>query len=258
MVLLASLHALNRVVRPEDRPHLERFTRGLVGPAVAELGWAPRAGETDLLRQLRGDLLRALGTLGNDGAGQTRAAELYAAALADARAVDPNVLPALIAILAFSGDATRYAEFLERFRTAATPQEEQRYLYALTGFRARPLIEQTLAKTINGEIRTQDAPFVARALLMSVDVRELAWQFVKTHWDTMDRLYPKHGLRRMCDGVTALATPELERDVHAFFGDRRIDLGGRTLEQYLEQLRIAVALREREGKALSAYLAAAR
>ena len=257
-VLLASLHALNRVVRPQDRPHLERFTRALVGPAVAELGWAPRPGETDLLRQLRGDLLRALGTRGNDSATQARAAELYRTALADPRAVDPNVLPALIAILAWTGDAARYAEFVERFRTAATPQEEQRYLYALTGFRARPLIEQTLAKTINGEIRTQDAPFVARSLLVSVDAREIAWEFIKAQWDTMDRRYPKHGLRRMCDGVTALATPELERDVHAFFGGRKIDLGGRTLEQYLEQLRIAVTLREREGEALGAYLAAAR
>jgi puromycin-sensitive aminopeptidase len=73
----------------------------------------------------------------------------------------------------------------------------------------------------------------------------------------MDRLYPKHGLRRMCDGVTGLVTPELERDVHTFFAARRIDLGGRVLEQYLEQLRIAVALREREAQALATYLAAA-
>jgi puromycin-sensitive aminopeptidase len=252
--VLSSLHALNRVARAEDRPQLERFTRGLVGPAVAELGWAPRPGETDLVRQLRGDLVRALGTLGND---EARAAELYAASLVDPRAVDPNVLPALIAILAWTGDAARYADFVERFRAAATPQEEQRYLYALTAFRPRPLIEQTLAKTINGEIRTQDAPFVARSLLMTVSAREPAWEFIKAQWDTMDRLYPKHGLRRMCEGVTALATAELERDVHAFFADRKIDLGGRTLEQYLEQLRIAVALREREGKALGAYVAAA-
>jgi puromycin-sensitive aminopeptidase len=257
-VMLSSLHALNRVARLEDRPYLERFTRGLVGPAVAELGWAPHPGETDLVRQLRGDLIRAMGTLGNDAAAQARAAELYAASLVDARAVDPNVLPALIAILAWTGDATRYAEFVERFRSAATPQEEQRYLYALTAFRPRPLIEQTLAKTINGEIRTQDAPFVVRSMLMTVSAREAAWEFVKTQWDTMDRLYPKHGLRRMCEGATALATPELERDVHAFFAARKIDLGGRTLEQYLEQLRIAVALREREGKALTAYLAATR
>ncbi|MGH6689847.1 MAG: ERAP1-like C-terminal domain-containing protein, partial [Gammaproteobacteria bacterium] len=246
-ILLGSLHALNRLVGADDRPHLERFVRALVGPAVEELGWEPRPGETELTRQLRGDLLRALGTLGNAAAVQARAAELYAAALADPRAVDANVLPALIAILAYSGDEARYREFVERFRTAKTPQEEQRYLYALTGFRRRPLIEQTLEKTINGEIRTQDAPFVARALLTNIDGRELAWSFVKTHWDTMDRLYPKQGLRRMCDGVTALATPELERDVHAFFGARQIDLGGRTLEQYLEQLRIAVAMRDREG-----------
>jgi puromycin-sensitive aminopeptidase len=257
-ILLGSLHALNRIIRAEDRPHLERFVRGLVGPAVAELGWEPRPGETELTRQLRGDLLRALGTLGNEGAVQSRAAELYAAALAHPPAVDANVLPALIAILAHSGDAARYAEFVERFRTAKTPQEEQRYLYALTSFRARPLIEQTLAKTINGEIRTQDAPFVARSLLMSVDVREIAWTFVKAQWDTMDRLYPKHGLRRMCEGVTGLVTPELERDVHAFFLGRAIDLGGRTLEQYLEQLRIAVAMRDREGAALATYLAGAQ
>src|SRR5712691_1233824 len=254
--LLASMHTLNRVIRAEDRSHLERFVRGLVGPAVADLGWAPAPGENDLTRQLRGDLLRALGTLGNDGAVQARAAELYAEAVADARAVDANVLPALIAILAHVGDATRYKEFVDRFRSAATPQEEQRYLYALTGFRARPLIEDTLAKTVNGEIRTQDAPFVARSMLINVEARELAWTFIKSQWDTMDRLYPKHGLRRMCEGVTGLVTPELERDVHAFFAGRQIDLGGRVLEQYLEQLRIAVALREREGPTLATRLAA--
>jgi puromycin-sensitive aminopeptidase len=256
-ILIASMHVLNRAARAEDRPHLERFVRGLVSGAVADLGWAPAPGEDDLIRQLRGDLLRALGTLGNDAAVQARAAQLYAQALADPRAVDANVLPALIAILACVGDAARYAEFVERFRSATTPQEEQRYLYALAGFRQRPLIEQTLAKTINGEIRTQDAPFVARSMLMSVDAREVTWNFIKTQWDTMDRLYPKHGLRRMCEGVTGLVTPELERDVHAFFGDRKIDLGGRTLEQYLEQLRIAVALREREGSTLATRLGAA-
>jgi len=43
--------------------------------------------------------------------------------------------------------------------------------------------------------------------------------------------------------------------VHAFFQARRPEFGGKTLEQYLEQLRIAVRLRERESAALSKYLA---
>jgi len=71
----------------------------------------------------------------------------------------------------------------------------------------------------------------------------------------MDRQYPKHSLRRMAEGVTGLATPELERDVRAFFTERKIDLGGKALEQCLEQLRVAITLRTREGAALSKYLA---
>jgi len=42
-----------------------------------------------------------------------------------------------------------------------------------------------------------------------------------------------------------LATPNLEKDVHEFFRATGIDLGGKKLAQYLEQLRIAVALHER-------------
>ena len=168
--------------------------------------------------------------------------------------MDPNVLPALIAILAHTGDATRYDEFWERFRSAATPQDERRYLYSLAAFQPVELLQRTLARTINGEIRTQDAPFIVRLLLMSIHGRVLAWNFVKMNWETMDRLYPKNGLRRMCEGVIGLATPELVRDVHEFFTSRKIDLGGKTLDQFLEQLHIAVTFREMASSALSKYL----
>ena len=254
-VIVGSFHALNRVIAPAERPGLEGLVRDRVSPALAALGWTPRPGEDELTRQLRGDLLRALGTLGNDAATQARAAELYAAHETKQAEVDANVLPALIAICATAGDEARYREFLERFRRAATPQEEQRYLYALTAFHQPDLVDETLARTVNGEIRTQDAPFVNRSMLMTVHARERAWTFVKSHWDAMDGMYPKHALRRMTEGVIGLATPVLERDVQEFFTRRKIDLGGKQLAQYLEQLRIAVALAEREGAALSRALA---
>ena len=251
-VLLASFAMLNRIVAPADRPRLAALVRDRVASAFADLGWTPKSGEDELTRQLRGDLVRALGVLGDDRAIQARAAELYARSAAD---LDPNVLPALIGVLAHAGEAARYDEFLKKFQSASTPQEEQRYLYALAAFRQRDLLTQTLARTINGEFRTQDAPFVARSLLTSVHGRELAWEFVKSNWDTMERRYPKAGLRRLAEGVVGLATPELERDVHAFFHVRKPEFGGKTLEQYLEQLRIAVRLSERESAALATYLA---
>ncbi len=254
-VLLGALAYVNRALDDEARPALEAFVRDRVRPAAARLGWEPRPNEDELTRQLRGDLLRALGVLGNDRETQDRARELYARYRQDSRALDPNVLPAVIAILARAGGESEYAEFVARFHAAKSPQEEQRYLYALTGFRQPELLAQTLEKAVSGDIRTQDAPYVVRAMLASVWGRGLAWEFVKGHWETMRRLYPASAFRRLFDGVSCLVRPEWEAEVRAFFPAHGIELGGKLLEQYLEQLRVAVRFREREAGAIAAYLA---
>jgi puromycin-sensitive aminopeptidase len=253
--LVGSLAYVNRLVAEEARPHLEALVRQRVEGAVERVGWEPQPGEDELERQLRGDLLRALGTLGNDPAAQERARALYARYREDESAVDANVLPALIAIVAAAGGEAEYEEFLQRFKAARTPQEEQRYLYALAAFRPPALVRRTLEKTTSGEVRSQDAPFLMRTLLMGVHSRPLAWDYLKANWPVMARQYPASAYRRMYEGVTALVSPEWEADAKVFFETNRIELGGKTLEQYLEQLRIAVRLREREAAALGAYLA---
>ncbi len=254
-VMLGSFSTINHLLTEEDRPLLAAVVRDRLAPTFLHLGWTPRAEERELVRELRGDIIRALGTLGRDQGVQTQAREAYTALQEQTRQIDPNVIPALVSILAFTGDEARYEEFAGRFRKATTPQEERRYLFSLAAFRTPELLERTLAKTLTDEIRTQDAPFLVSSLLHNVYIREKAWEFVKTNWERMDKLFPKSGLRRMCGGITGLSTPELERDVRDFFTSRKIDLGGKTLEQYLEQLHIAVRFRERDRDTIRALLA---
>jgi puromycin-sensitive aminopeptidase len=256
--IIGGLAYVNRAIDDGARGDLEALVRDRVGPAARRLGWTPRAGEDELTRQLRGDLLRALGVLGDDHQTQAEARELYARYRADEHAIDPNVLPAVIAILARAGGDAEYAEFLERFRHARSPQEEQRYLYALAAFRQPELLTRTLQHTVDGEVRAQDAPYVVRSMLTSVWGRGLAWEFVKGHWETMRRLYPPSAFRRLFDGVSALVRPEWEAEVRAFFPAHGIELGGKILDQYLEQLRIGVRFREREATRIAAYLARQR
>jgi puromycin-sensitive aminopeptidase len=255
MALLASFGYLSRILPPGLRSGFESLVRHRLRVVVARLGWTPRPDENDLTRQLRGDILRAMGTLGNDADVQVEARAFYARHDAAASSADPGVLAAAIAILAHAGGEGEYEAFRARFKDAKTPQDEQRYLHALAAFRAPELVERTLISTVSGEVRTQDAPLLVRDLLLGVHSRERTWAFVKEHWDEMERLYPSlSGLARMCEGITALATPLLEADVRQFFALRTVMLGGKILEQYLEQLRIAVAFREREVEALATYL----
>lgn len=256
MPLLASFGYLSRILPPDLRSGFESLVRDRLGVIAERLGWTPRPDEDDLTRQLRGDILRAMGTLGNDADVQAEARAFYTRHDAATSSADPGVLAAAIAILAHAGGGGEYEAFRARFKDAKTPQDEQRYLHALAGFRAPELIRRTLISTVSGEVRTQDAPFVVRDLLVGVHSREQAWAFVKEHWDEMERLYPSlSGLARMCEGITALATPVLEADVRQFFALRTVVLGGKILEQYLEQLRIAVAFREREADGLAMTLA---
>jgi puromycin-sensitive aminopeptidase len=199
-------------------------------------------------------LIEVLGTLGEDGAVQTRAKALYHALSQNGAGVDPNLFPALVSIVAHTGDASQYDQFVQRFKQATTPQEERRYLFSLAAFRPEPLIARTLESALRGDIRTQDAPAVLGALLGNVAAREMTWAFIKRHWDTMERQFPPVGLRRMCGAVANLATPELEQDVRTFFGERKLDFGGKLAQQYLERLRIVVEWRARESGAIRRYL----
>ena len=243
--VIISCHHLHRILdEVQDRSFQERI-RAIFNPALQRLTWSPREGETDLERQLRGELINALGTVAEDKACQQRARELYAQYEKDPTSVERNLTPALVSIVAHTGTSADYEKFYSRFKNAQTPQEETRYLFALGGFRQPDLIDRTLQMTINGEVRTQNAPYLMRGILLNKDAREKAWSFMKAHWEEMLRRYPDNSIPRMCEGIVGLATPELEADVRDFFARHPVKQGAKQMEQHLERLRIAVSCKER-------------
>ena len=165
-----------------------------------------RPGEDELSSQLRGDLIRALGTVADDPVTQDRARALFAAYEKNPDSVDRNLIPALVAILAHIGGTAEYEKFFARFKNAQTPQEETRYLFALANFTDAELIDRTLDLTINGKVRTQNSPYLMREALLNKHGRERAWSFMKAHWDEMNRQYPDNAIPRMCEGVVGLVS----------------------------------------------------
>ena len=243
--VIISCHHLHRILdEAQDRSFQGRI-RAIFNPALKRLAWSPREGETELERQLRGDLIGALGTVGEDQACQKRARELYPQYEKDPASVERNLIPALVSIVAHTGNGTDYEKFYARVKNAQTPQEETRYLFALGAFRQPDLIDRTLKMTISGEVRTQNAPYLMRGILLNKDARERAWAFMKAHWEEMLRRYPDNSIPRMCEGIIGLVTRELEADVREFFAHHPVKQGAKQMEQHLERLRIAVACKER-------------
>ncbi len=250
--LIGAFNYLDMIVADSDRPALAAEVRRIIGPAFGRLGWEPKAGEDELTRQLRGVLIAVLGTFGEDAEVRAKAQQLYRLWDDDPSKADRDIAPALVSVLAYSGDAARYDEFKKKFKSARTPQEEQRYLFALANFRDKVLLRKTAEMSLDGEVRTQNAPYLMNSLLMNTSGRYEAWDFIRSHWDEMTRKYPDNALPRMCEGVVSLL--DREDEVKKFFQEHRVRLGGKIIDQHLERLAIAVNFRRREGKNLAATL----
>jgi puromycin-sensitive aminopeptidase len=252
--LLGAFNYLDIIVTDAQRPVLARAVREIVGPAAARLGWTPKPGEDELQGQLRATLIGALGTLGDDPDVQSRARELYGTWQRDPSQADRDLFPALINIAAYTGDAARYQEFKKNFKSARTPQEEQRYLFSLASFRVPEALRQTMEMTLNGEVRTQNSPFLMHALLYNPICRYEAWEFVKRNWETMVSKFPDSSMPRMCEAIVGLLDHQAE--VNAFFEQHKPRLGSKLIDQHLERLSVAVEFRNREGANLEAALKA--
>jgi hypothetical protein len=244
-VALGALDLVHRVADDAGRDAVARYLRAVVGPAFSRLGWSAAPGEPDKVGTLRATLAGALGTTGADPEVRARAAEMHEKVLSDRTAVDPDMVGAIVSILAYWGGAAEYEVFLERFHNPATPQEEVRYLYALGAFRDEALIRRTLTMSLD-EVRSQNAPFLISILLSNRAGGPLAWRFLVESWDRVVERVPQNSIVRALEGLTALCTPEQAAQIHAFFDEHPIRSGQRTLEQILERLDVNVAFAERE------------
>jgi puromycin-sensitive aminopeptidase len=261
--IVGALGSVDRLVDGDARTALQRRVAALLRPALDRLGIDPSSDESDRDRELRGVLIGALGTLGDDHAIQEGARNLLALVTGDGRdgdrdggaaPVDPSVLAASINVVASVGDDADFESFHRRFTDAATPQEELRYLYALAEFPRADLIDRLLAMCLTDEIRTQNAPYLLARAMGNREQGERAWVFVRDHWDTLGDRFPSNSIVRMLSGIRTLSQPAVAQDVYAFFEDHEVPQGDKQLAQHLERLEVNVALRGREGDALSRHL----
>jgi puromycin-sensitive aminopeptidase len=251
--IVGSLSAIDRLVDGNAREILRERVRTLLHPALDRLGADPVDGEADRVRELRGVLFEALGSLGNDHNIGDRARAIYGAAQ-DGDVVDPSLLAASIQVMAATGGSAEFDDFHARFREADTPQEELRYLSALADFDDEDLMRRVLAMSVTDEVRTQNAPYLLRRALTNRNHGKLAWFFVQDEWETINGRFPSNSIVRMLEGIRSLSSADMAPTVFAFFETHEVPQGDKILAQHLERLEVNMALRARESDELTHHL----
>ncbi len=248
------LGMLDRVLEGTARARFQVRVADLSTAALEVIGTQPAETEDSLTRETRAVLLGLAANIGADSEAIEWAKRVHKMAMVDPVSVDPNLASAALRVAAAHGTADDYQSVLATFSSAATPQEEVRYLYALADFPTEKQINETLAMTLTDQVRTQNAPFLIGRCLTNREHGAVAWEFLTHNWDEIVERYPSNSIVRMLEGVKALSRPDDAAAVGAFFETHEVAQGKLSLAQHLETLRINVALREREATALAAEL----
>ncbi|HEX4978906.1 MAG TPA: M1 family metallopeptidase [Acidimicrobiales bacterium] len=253
--ILGPLRAVSSMVDDGGSAAVASFVRSLVRPAFDRVGWRARGDEGEKVPTLRAQLLAALGTFGADEEVRAEARRLHERHLAERGAVDADLVPALVAIVAETGGEADFTAMLDRYRNAATPQEVVRYLYSLARFPHEALVRRALELAASDEVRTQNAPYLVNEALGNPHANAVAWEWLTEHWDELLARFPDNSHARMIENVSTLHTPGLAGAVRSFLEAHPLKAGGRTVEQTLERLDVNVAFREREGARLARLFA---
>jgi puromycin-sensitive aminopeptidase len=261
-VLAALRPGLEAVARSAGRslgPEAERAVRARVAatfePALTALGLAPAESESDDRRRLRAILFALVGDVGESEAARARALELVGAYLADRTSVEPELAAAATPIAAACGDAALFERYDAARKAAPTPLEARRLLMALGMFRAKELVQRTLALNLTREVSAQDVGLLLAGMLGNASAAAPTWEFFKRRFPALRKKLPPALVARPVEATASLATREARRDIAAFFKQHPVPTAVRAVKKALEQIDLTLAFDARVKPQLARWLA---
>eukprot|EP00268_Persea_americana_P036936 TRINITY_DN364_c0_g1_i3.p1 TRINITY_DN364_c0_g1~~TRINITY_DN364_c0_g1_i3.p1 ORF type:complete len:895 (+),score=152.53 TRINITY_DN364_c0_g1_i3:409-3093(+) len=227
---------------PESSDDIKKFFINLLQFSAEKLGWDPKSGESHLDAMLRGEILIALSLFGHD-ATQTEAVRRFQAFIDDRNAslLPPDIRKAAYVAVMQSVSASNragYESLLRVYKETDLSQEKVRILGSLASCPDPNIVLEVLNFLLTLEVRSQD---VVHGLAgISREGREVAWKWLKDHWDHIIKTWGSGFLltRFVSYIVSPFCSDEKENEVEEFFATHARPSITRTLKQSLEQVRI--------------------
>ena len=245
--LSSNLGGLDNLLSDEDYyGNFQAFSRSIFQQVAAQIGWDARPDETNMDALLRSTVLSHVGS-NNDEDALREAAARFTAYTNDPGSVSPDIRGIVFRLAAKTSGRAEYDAMWQLRSDTPLQEEKVRFLYGLTSFEDRGLLEETLERSLGDEVRVHDTVSVITLVAGNTLGRDLAWQFLKDNWDELDRRYGEGGfaIMRLVGIASAFTTLDMHDDVERFFADNPAPGAARTISQALERIRLNAAWLER-------------
>ncbi len=260
-IVTGAMSMLDLAVAAEDRPALQSFIRGLLHPELERLGFEATPDDTQEMLRARAAFVSVLGTIGHDEWVREQARSAFEAARASGDPMPGDTAEAILQVVTFTGGEDEFEAMREHVLHPVDPIDQSRHLVAISATRVPELAAELREMCRNGDVRSQDAPYVLRMTLASRINGPATWEFITQHWDELRQKFATHAVPTMIGGISRLAdidaegNPLLARAVEAFLVEHPLGGHQRTVSQHLERLEVNLGFVREQRPTLGELLA---
>ena len=162
-----------------------KFAIARLDPVFANVGWEPKAGESDPVKILRMDLIGTLGELG-DPAVIKEARRRYAASATDPKAMPADLRKTILAVVAQHADAATWDQMHAAAKVEKTPLIKDDMYALLSTAEDNALAQRALDLALTDEPGATNSSGMIR--IVSRRHPELAFDFALNHHDKVDTM----------------------------------------------------------------------
>ena len=242
------------LVSDSDRDSYRAWLRQYLTPAMKELGWEPKPGESDEQRTLRARLFNALGYDARDPEALAEARKIADKALADPSSVDHELATGAFSLAALNGDAAFYDKVMAALKNTKSPEEYYIYFFTLPQFGDTKLLQRTLDFSISPDVRSQDALQLVTGVLDNPAGEKLAWDFVRQHWPELEKAGGPFASAQIVNATSVFCDAGMRDQVTEFFSAHKVAAAERTYKQSIERINNCVDLKSQQEPQLASWL----
>ncbi len=212
--VLSSLREIDDLERGSpDRGAFRAYSRGLLSPVLARIGWDPKPDDAPDVTLLRSSLIRILGRF-EDPAVVAEARKRFEAFVANPASLSPALQDAVVAAVGYSADRKIYDQLHDLGRAATSTETRLRYYFALAEAHDPALIAETVAISQTNEISAGRVNRYIGAAAGASDNPDLVWKlFLPKRKAVLDRLTPAQANELLPSIAGASSNPDIAAEL---------------------------------------------
>ncbi|MBZ5525020.1 MAG: M1 family metallopeptidase [Acidobacteriia bacterium] len=238
----------------ESRQAYQEWIRSNFRPMMTRVGWTPASGDTDDTRLLRAELVRIMGTIGEDPETISASMKMARQYLKDPNSVDASMAQEALTVAARNGDLALFEDYVSAMGGMSAPEQFYAVGSALAEFRDPKIVERVLKSSVSDEVRTQDAAGLIAAIVRAPENQAVAWAWVKDHWAEVEKKITMSSGGIIVNATSRFCDAAMRDDVKQFFTEHKVPSTERALKVAVERMNSCISFRERQKANLAAWL----